>query len=56
MEVDVKEETTPPVTFLLLERATSLVWKFWGFETSTDGRTDKKKRTVVVCKLCQVYW
>ena len=36
-----------------LERATSLVWKFFGFETSTDGRTEKKKRTEVVCKLCK---
>ena len=53
MEVDVIEETTPPVTFLQLERATSVVWNVFGFETSTDGRTDKKKRTEVVCKLCK---
>ena len=53
MEVDVIEETTPPVTFVPLERATSVVWKFFGFETSTDGRTDKTKRTEVVCKLCK---
>ena len=49
MEVYVIEETTPPVTFIPLERPTSVLRKCFGFET----RTDKKKRTEVVCKLCK---
>ena len=36
-----------------LEGATSVVWKFFGFEADDDGRilvADKRKRRAVTCK------
>ena len=38
-----------------LEGATSVVWKFFGFDADKDGRifvTEKRKRTTVSCNHC----
>jgi len=41
----------------LLENATSIVWKFFGFLAGQDGRimeADKRKQTEVYCNRCYV--
>jgi len=56
VELSKSDAETAGVNLKLLEGATSIVWKFFGFEADEDGRiliADKRKRRAVTCNRCK---